>query len=396
MAKKRGNNEGSIHRRTNGTWRAQVTLNDRRLSFTADTRRECQEWIRKTLAQIDEGMTFASTRITLQEYLTEWLISKQSSIKPRTWTHYKQLVRQYIAPRLGHIRVKDLQPEHFQSFYNQMQQQGIGVFTIRKIHAVLHSALSHAMKLNMIGHNPASAVIKPRKPTTEMVILDESQISQMLLAAKDTRLESILHLAVTSGMRQMELLGLKWIDLDWIKQTIKVERQLVRPEGGEIQFTSPKTKFGRRTVSLGSKAIEILRSQYKRQHAERQAAGDLWTENDLIFTNAIGGPLDSRNLLRDFKKMLRDANLPMIRFHDLRHMAASLMLNHNVPVLVVSRMLGHSRPSITLDVYGHLIPSAQAEVAEKMDELITPIELFSCTQLHPVAPDLRHQPVEPE
>lgn len=149
-------------------------------------------------------------------------------------------------------------------------------------------------------------------------------------------------------------------------------------------------------VSLGSKVIEVLRNQYERQHVERRAAGNLWTENDLIFTNDIGGILESRNLLRDFKKLLRDANLPMIRFHDLRQTAASLMRNHDVPLLVVSRLLGHSRPSITLDVYVHLIPSAQAEVAEKMDELITPIELINCTQLHPVAPDFRHQAVAPE
>jgi integrase len=182
----------------------------------------------------------------------------------------------------------------------------------------------------------------------------------------------------------MELLGLKWIDLDWIMQTIKVERHLVRSEQGEIQFASLKTKFGRRMVSLGSKMIEVLRNQYERQHVERRAAGNLWTENDLIFTNDIGGPLEPRNLLRDFKKLLRDADLPLIRFHDLRHSAASRMLNHDVPVLVVSWLLGHSWPSITLDVYGHLMPSAQAEVADKMDELITPIELINFTRLHPI------------
>jgi integrase len=177
----------------------------------------------------------------------------------------------------------------------------------------------------MIVHNPASAVIKPRKPDKEMEILDESQISQLLFATKESRLESILTLAVTTGMRQMELLGLKWIDLDWIMQTIKVERQLVRSEQGEIQFASLKTKFGRRMVSLGSKVIEILRNQYERQRVERRAAGYLWTENYLIFTNDIGCPLEPRNLLRDFKKLLRDADLPLISFHDLRHTAASLM-----------------------------------------------------------------------
>jgi len=158
-----------------------------------------------------------------------------------------------------------------------------------------------------------------------MEILDERQISQLLFATKESRYESILHLAVTTGMRQMELLGLKWIDLDWIMQTIKVERQLVRSEQEEIQFASLKTKFGRRMVSLGSKVIEVLRNQYERQRVERRAAGNLWTENYLIFTNDIGGHLEPRNLQRDFKKQLRDADLPLTRFHDLRRTAASLM-----------------------------------------------------------------------
>jgi integrase len=246
----------------------------------------------------------------------------------------------------------------------------------------------------MIGKNPASVAIKPKKPTREMAILDEIQVRQMLFAARCTRLGPILHMAVTTGMRQMELLGLKWDDLDWIKQTIKVIRQLARPEEGKLKFAPPKTKFGLRTVSLGSKAMEVLRDHYERQQEERRAAGGLWIETGLMFTNATGGQLDPRNLLRDYKKLLHDAGLPMIRFHDLRHTAASLMLNLGIPVLVVSRILGHSRPSITLDVYGHLIPSAQAEVAEKMDELITPIELSSYTRLHPVAPDFHQKPDE--
>jgi integrase len=208
----------------------------------------------------------------------------------------------------------------------------------------------------------------------------------MLVTARDTRLESILHLAVTTGMRQMELLGLKWTDLDWTKQTIKVERQLVRPEENVAQFAAPKTKYGRRTISMGSRSIEIIRGHYERQNAERIKAGVKWREHGLIFTNAEGGPLDPRNLLRDFKRLLSSSGLPPIRFHDLRHTAASLMLNHNIPVLVVSRMLGHARPSITLDVYGHQIPSMQAGFAERIDELVTPI-LFRQDSAEPICID---------
>ena len=175
----------------------------------------------------------------------------------------------------------------------------------------------------------------------------------------------------------MELLGLRWDDLDWVKHTLKVERQLTRPGGDGAMFSAPKTRYGKRTIVLGAKTIEVLRKHRERQQAERLAAGDQWEEYNLIFTTGKGTPIHPRNLLRDFKKLLQDAGLPPIRFHDLRHTAASLMLNNNIAPIVVSRSLGHSKASITLDVYGHLMPSMQTEAAEIIDELVTPIPLES-------------------
>ena len=148
----------------------------------------------------------------------------------------------------------------------------------------------------------------------------------------------------------------------------------------------PKTRFGRRAVAIGPQTIEALRRHDGRQHAERVEAGDCWQELGLIFTIKTGGPIHPRNLLRDFKILVREAGLPVIWFHDLRHTAASLMLNHGIPLIIASRRLGHARPSITLDVYGHLIPNRQAEAAELMDELVVPLKLHpiapNCTKLH--------------
>lgn len=394
MANKiRGKKEGSIHRLPSGSWRAQVTLQGRRLGFTAKTRRECQEWIKKTQGQIDEGMTFASTKITLAEYLDGWLSNSKFSKRPATWKHYEQLIRSYIVPIIGNLKIKDLRPEHIQGLYNQLLEQKVGVYVVRKIHTLLHSALVQAVKMGMIPRNPANAVMQPKEPSKEMKILDENQVSQLLVSVSDHRWEALFYLAVTTGMRQMELLGLKWTDLDWVKRTIKVERQLVRPDKEGSQFAPPKTKFGRRSVDLGSRAIEFLRRHYQHQHVERMAAGEHWIESGLIFTNSNGGPIHPRNLLRDLKMLLRHTGLPMIRFHDLRHTAASLMLNHGTPVLVVSRRLGHAKPSITLDVYGHLLPTMQAEAAEMLDELIMPIQLH--TTAHESNSISRDRPTNP-
>jgi integrase len=373
MAKRRGNHEGSIHQLPSGTFRAQVTLQGQRLSFTAHTKRLCQDWLKNTNRQIDDGLLLVDTKITLNEYLNNWLISTKSSKRHSTWAHYEQVTRSYILPRIGQVKVKDLRPEHIQGLYNYLLEQRVGEFTVLKIHTVLHSALQQAVRMGIIGRNPASLTNPPKEPDTEMAILNESQVSQFLIAAMTHRWEGLFHLAIVTGARQMELLGLKWTDLDWLRQTLKVERQLVRPNGSGVQFSSPKTKFGKRSIALGSKTIDVLRKHYERQQVERIAAGEKWQEHGLIFTTSQGRPINPRNLLRDFKTILRNAGLPDIRFHDLRHTAASLMLNNNIPPIVVSRRLGHAKASITLDIYGHLIPSMQIEAAEKIDELITPI-----------------------
>jgi len=387
MARKRGNNECSIFRKKNGSWRAQVSIDGRRLSFTGKTKKECQDWIKKTLGQVDDGMTFASTQITLEEYLMGWIASKRSSIRHTTWNQYKWVIDRYIIPQLGHFKIHGLRPHDIQVVYDRLLGEGTGAYTVLKVHTVLHGALDRAVRLGSIPSNPTSLAIPPKEPTHEMQFYDESQVNQMLVTAHGHYLEPILHLAVTTGMRQMELLGLKWTDLDWVNQSIKIERQLARPTGEGIQFTQPKTKFGKRTVVLGSGSIQVLRDHYERQNRARQKAADLWVEHGLIFTTRYGTPHHPRNILRDFKLLAERAGLPIIRFHDLRHTAASLMLNHGIPVIVVSRMLGHAKPSITLDVYGHLLPSMQIEAAEKIDVLITPVALHQvapgCTRLHP-------------
>ena len=384
MARIRGKKDGSIHRRENGTWRAQVSLEGRRLSYTAKTRRECQEWLKKVIGQIDDGLTYASSTVTLDEFLQSWLESTKASNRQTTWTQYAQLTRTYVRPHLGKARLKDLRPDQLQSLYNRLLAAGVGTYTVIKIHTMLHSALEQAVKMGIANRNVSGGTIPPKRPTKEMNILDESQVSQLLVAAHGTRLEALLHLALSTGMRQMEILGLKWSDLDWVFQTLKVERQLVRPDWGIAHFAQPKTKYGRRTLALGDRTIAVLRNHNEFQNEERKHAGEKWSENGLIFTTKFGTPIHPRNLLRDFKLLLRKTGLPVIRFHDLRHTAASLMLNHGIPVIVVSRRLGHAKPSITLDVYGHLLPSMQAEAAQKIDELITPVEFF---QLHRTAPN---------
>ncbi len=382
MAQKRGHNEGSIYKRKNGTWRAQVTLQGKRLSYNANTKKEAHEWIKKTLAQIDTGLSHQNAHVTVKSFMTDWLINIESTLRPNTIRQYRIVTELYIIPGLGNIKLKDLKPEHIQHRYNEMVRQGKGLRTIQVTHAVIHRALELAVKLGIISRNPDDATSPPRPKQKEMQFLDQSQVQQLLITArmKNDPYSHLYHLAVSTGMRQAELLGLMWPDLDWEKKTLQIQRQLTLKKGGGFELSTPKTKAGKRTIILGQASLESLRKHQQEQFNLMKKAEKKWQENDLIFTTSIGTSIDKYNLIKTFKKLLKDAGLPNIRFHDLRHTAATMMLNNGIPVIVVSKRLGHSKPSITLDVYGHLIPGKQQEAAELMDELLTPIQFDMAPQ----------------
>jgi integrase len=369
VAKRRGNKEGTIYQR-NGRWCAQVSLNGRRLTHYADTQRECREWIKETLAQIDEGLTIDGARATLEDYLKQWVETVKPSLRPNTWQQYSRIVRQYIAPGLGSIKLKDLRPDQIQSFYSARLEAGTGVRTVRLIHSVLHRALNQALKWGLVTRNAASVVDRPKPNHREMKVWDADQVRTFLAVTEGTRFEALYYLAVTTGLREGELLGLFWSDLDWETGQLRVQRQLQRVRGQGLILRKPKTETGRRSVPLGLVALDKLRMHSERQEQERLFAGDRWQERGLIFASRIGAPLDRKSLVEEFKELLKKANLPEIRFHDLRHTAATLMLKQGVHPKVVQERLGHSSINMTLGIYSHVLPSMQEDVAEQLDALL--------------------------
>jgi len=227
----------------------------------------------------------------------------------------------------------------------------------------------------MLTRNPASHAVLPRYEHGEMKVLDEGQINQFLLAAIDSPYVALYHLAVKTGMRMGELLGLMWSDLQWGSGRLYVQRQLQDVRGMGCFFQEPKTRSGRRTIQLGEGTIQALREQSEFQQIHREIAGQRWQENDLIFPSKIGTPLNPSNLRLDFNRVVERSGVPRVRFHDLRHSAASLMLNNGIPVIVVSKILGHAKPSITLDIYGHLYNEMQGDASRLMDRLVSPIKI---------------------
>lgn len=375
MAKKRSNNEGSIYRRKNGTWRALVPVNGKRLSFSARTKDECQKWIRKMLNQLDRGWDFEGSQITLKEYLSQWLSVHKVTLRDHTVHRYQQLIKNHITPNIGNIRLRDLNLARVECFYTTLINAGVGTRTIREVHAVLHKSLKKAVRYGYIQINPVHGAALPRYMHAEMQILNSNQASQFLIASHNSRNKGLYHLAIVTGSRQGELFGLQWSDLMWNSGLLYIKRQVQRVPGQGWKFIEPKTKSGRRSIMLGESTLQILREQLLQQQVHKTKAGDRWQENNLMFPSSVGTPLNPSNLRLDFIRTLETSGLPRIRFHDLRHTAASLMLNHGVPVIVVSKILGHAKPSTTMDIYGHLIHEMQGEAARIMDDLVNPIRV---------------------
>ncbi len=223
-------------------------------------------------------------------------------------------------------------------------------------------------------------------------------LSSFLVIAESSQHKALYQIAITTGVRQGEIFGLKWTDLHWNRGEIQIQRQVQRVPGEGWSFQEPKTRTGRRKIKLGEGTLTALRLHLEEQRGKIAFAGDRWQDHDLIFPNSVGNPLEPSNLRVDFNRQLKDAGLPKIRFHDLRHTAASLMLNNSVPPIVVSRILGHAKPSITLDLYGHLYHEMQGEAAKIMDKLVTPIKVklpsneILNDELHQSAPENANPP----
>ena len=374
MARKRGQGEGSIYRRKDGLWVAQVTIQGRHVSKYSKTQGECREWLRKMQTQVQNGLTLSGAQTSVADYLSEWLVLIESSVRPKTIYQYTNIVRLHIKPDLGALKMKDLQPRQIQALYSKKLESGLNPRTVVLIHAVLRRALDQAVKSGMIGINPALAIVRPKFKRKEMKTLTDSQVRTLISLVEGSRFEALFWLAVTTGLRQGELLGLKWADVDWAGRRLGIQRQLQRVRGGLV-FSEPKTAAGRRVIALGVASIEKLRKHQKFLLNERTEAGSSWQDDDMVFPSSIGTPMDPSNVYHHLKKLLKKSGLPDFRFHDLRHTAATLMLQQGTHPKVVQERLGHSDISLTLNTYSHVLPGMQDEAAGKMDELLTPINV---------------------
>jgi integrase len=373
MARRRANNEGSLYRRKDGLWCAQISLDGRRLTKYGKSQKECREWIKEMISKIDGGLTFEATQLTVERFFETWLNGKELSRRYGTVDNYRKTLNSYVLPKIGKMRLQEIGPTQIKQLYSLLKEEGKSARSVQAVHVVLHCALKQAVREGLIGRNPVDAVDRPRVEQAELQILNEDQARQFLIAASGSPFETIFYLALTTGMRKGELLGLKWADLDRGKGTLHIQRQLQQVGWGGSTLVPPKTKSGRRKIKLGPSTLAQLEAHRERQELLKAAAGNQWQENDLMFTTRIGTFADQSKLSKEFKRILKEAQLPSIRFHDLRHTSISFLLEMGLPVNTVQHRAGHSKASVTVDIYGHAMVGTQNQAAERIDELVAPI-----------------------
>ncbi len=347
----------------------------KRRTVYGKTRKEAADKLAKVLSDRIEGIDYDDENMTVREYLDRWLKgSVRGSVRQSTYDRDANLVQNHLQPALGGIKLKKLSAAHVQHFYRDRLDSGLSASTVHKMHAILHKALARAVTWHMLPRNVTEAVQSPRPAPKRMRPLSPAEARRLLDTASGDRLEALYILAVTAGMRQGELLALKWQDVDLENATVSVRRTLTR-DGGRVVIGDPKTKKSRRLIRLTTQAGNVLRRHLERQLHEIQMLGDNYTDRGLVFTTGTGAPVNPSNLRqRSFARLLRKAGLPHIRFHDLRHTCATLLLSKGTHPKFVQELLGHATVAITLDTYSHVMPGMGDQTARAMQDALSPME----------------------
>jgi integrase len=372
---RRGPGEGNVYRRADGRWVARLQLGysgGRRLRkhFYGLTRREVQDKLDRAKLDVQQGLPVGvDGRLTLAEYLRQWLADVvRPSVRPSTYTAYEMHVRLHLVPELGRVRLAKLTPQQVQSLLNRKLAEGLSPGSVHHLRAVLRRALNQAMRWDLVPRNVATLVDPPRIPRREVHAMTPVEARRLLALVSSDRLGALYAVALVVGLRQGEALGLTWDDVDLEVGRLTVRRALQRVNG-RLQFVEPKSSRASRTIALPPTIVAELRAHRVRQLEERVWAGARWHEHGLIFASSIG-TLDGMNVTHRLQRMLKDAGLSPMRFHDLRHASASLLLAQGVHPRVVMEILGHSQISLTMNTYSHVIPSLQVEAAARMEELL--------------------------
>ncbi len=337
---------------------------------TCHSKKEAQAK-RAELVHLANMGTLVSPKGTLGEFIERWLEEyAKPNVSPTTAETYAKIARAHVLPALGKIPLKDLKPEHLQHFYSDRLGKGLSPTTIRHHHMLLHKALDDAVRWGLLARNIADAVSPPLNIRKEMRILNDIEINKVLSESRDTKYFILFAVDLMTGLRRSELLGLQWADVDLIMAELSVARSLHRLISGETIYRPPKTVKSRRTVALSPATCQLLREHLQKTMDMCSRLNIPFTNERLVFSEQDGSPLRPDTITQAWHRMAKKMNLNGVRFHDLRHSHASLMLKQGVHPKIVQERLGHSTIAVTLDTYSHVTPGLQRAAAERLDSFI--------------------------
>lgn len=339
-------------------------------TVTGKTQKEVSQKLRKLTAEIDEGIYIDPCRMTFGEWLDTWTEAYLCNVKPRTIEIYSQVVRTHIKPALGAIRLDELETRMIQTFYNDLlRKKKLAPKYIKSIHGILHRSLEQAIALDYLRINPADKCVTPRSDKKELTPLDDHDMSAFLQQIKGDPLENLLFVTLFTGMREGEILGLKWDCVDFQHGTISVNRQIQRYRengGGTYRLSSTKSGKGR-IITPASSVMDVLLRQKAQQAVQKQIAGSSWEDDNFVFTDGLGHHLGNHIVYRHFKRAATAIGRPDARFHDMRHSYAVASIRSGDDIKTVQGNLGHATASFTLDVYGHVTDQMRRESANRME-----------------------------
>jgi integrase len=373
--------KGHIRARGPGAWELKFDagidpLSGRRITKYRTVRgakRDAQRELRAILTALDSSTYADPGKITVGQWLAQWLDEAQHAVARKTLERYREIVDRHLIPALGAIPLGKLQPVHVQGYYAQALTSGrrdgkggLSAQTVRHHDRVLNVALKRARSLRLISSNPVDDVSRPKVDHREIEVLEPDESAALLVAARDTRLFPIVFLTLGTGLRRGEVLGLRWSDVDLERHILTVAQSLEQTRAG-LSFKAPKTRRSKRTIALSPSLVEELHGHRAKQAAERPALGLRRDPNGLVFTRIDGDPFWPDSVTKAFAKLITKAQVRRITFHGLRHTHATDLLRAGVHPKIASERLGHASISITMDTYSHALPGLQEDAAQRID-----------------------------
>ncbi len=368
---KRGNGEGTVYRRKDGRWAAELTVDGKRVTVYGKTKRETVSKLHKLRNERDAGTLSTSPKMLLKELVIRWLNYKRPRVKETTYITYERYLRVHVTPRMGEVTLRNLGTEHVRSLHTTLLNNSKGPQTVVHAHRVLRAMLGDAQKWDLVVRNVASLVKPPRLPEARDNILSEEEFKRLLAASDGENEKGLIRMALGTSMRSGEILALRWEDIDLDKRILTVNHTISFKNARHYSLGDPKTKSSRRSIRFGEGLYRRLVDLRSFNTAKAETAGSLWQDLDFVFSDNFGWPLQPGNMPRKFLyPVLERAGLKRVWFHDLRHTAISHMLGNGVSPTDVTAIAGHSSVAFTLSRYAHALPGATERATGKMEELM--------------------------